>query len=123
MANLIPLSQLVRDQNYDLQDVFDPTGLPAYAGTEKVGTVRGALAEDGGKLRDLILDAGGWFSAKHVLVPVGLARIMDSMTRDQVKAMSEYVEGQAYSHETQVTDERVLRGSTETIPAVNMPGA
>lgn len=127
MANLIPLAQLQADHNYDFGDAFDPTGLPAYAGSEKVGTVRGALSEDGGKLRYLILDVGGWFSAKQVLVPVGLARIeddgvyVDSMTRDQVKAMSEYRDGQEYTYETQVADERVLRGGTETIPSVTMP--
>ena len=127
MANLIPLAQLQADHNYDFGDAFDPTGLPAYAGSEKVGTVRGALSEDGGKLRYLILDVGGWFSAKQVLVPVGLARIeddgvyVDSMTRDQVKAMSEYRDGQEYTYETQVADERVLRGDTETIPSVTMP--
>ena len=127
MANLIPLAQLQADHNYDFGDAFDPTGLPAYAGSEKVGTVRGALSEDGGKLRYLILDVGGWFSAKQVLVPVGLAHIeddgvyVDSMTRDQVKAMSEYRDGQEYTYETQVADERVLRGDTETIPSVTMP--
>ncbi|WP_412030303.1 PRC and DUF2382 domain-containing protein [Deinococcus yunweiensis] len=129
MANLIPLAQLQADHNYDFGDAFDPTGLPAYAGSEKVGTVRGALSEDGGKLRYLILDVGGWFSAKQVLVPVGLARIeddgvyVDSMTRDQVKAMSEYRDGQEYTYETQVADERVLRGGTETIPSVTMPAS
>ncbi|GHF65882.1 uncharacterized protein (TIGR02271 family) [Deinococcus metalli] len=128
MATLIPLSQLVRDHNYDLSGVFDPTGLPAYAGNDKVGTVRGALSEDGGRLRYLILDVGGWFSAKEVLVPVGLARIeddgvyVDSMTKDQVKAMSAYHEGQEYTYDTQVADERVLRGSAETVPLVSMPG-
>ncbi|MFC3834137.1 PRC and DUF2382 domain-containing protein [Deinococcus rufus] len=127
MPNLIPLSQLKADHNYDLSDAFDPTDLPAYASSEKVGTVRGALSEDGGKLRYLILDVGGWFSAKQVLVPVGLARIeddgvyVDSMTRDQVKAMSEYRDGQEYTSETQVADERVLRGGSETIPSVTMP--
>ena len=117
MANLIPLSQLKADSSHNIgSDVFDPTDLPAYAGNDKVGTVRGALTEGGGKIRYLILDVGGWFSAKQVLVPVGLARIeddgvyVDSMTRDQVKALSEYHEGQEYTADTQVADERVLRG-------------
>ncbi|WP_295819120.1 DUF2382 domain-containing protein [uncultured Deinococcus sp.] len=128
MTKLIPLSQLVREHNYDLGDVFDPTGLPAYASGEKVGTVRGALTEDGGKLRYLIVDVGGWFSTKEVLVPVGLARIdddrvsIDSMSKEQVKEMSEYREGQDYSSETQAADERVLRGGTQTVPLVSMPG-
>ncbi|WP_309572867.1 DUF2382 domain-containing protein [Deinococcus sp.] len=130
MASLIPLAQLRADHGYDLgTDVFDPTGLPAYAGQqEKVGTVEGALTEDGGKLRYLILDVGGWFSTKRVLVPVGMARIeddgvyVDSMTREQVKDMTEYREGQDYPAESQATDERLLRGGTETIPSVTMPG-
>ncbi|PYE48389.1 PRC and DUF2382 domain-containing protein [Deinococcus yavapaiensis] len=121
MANLIPLSDLVRDRNYDFRSegIYDPTGSPAYgANGQKVGTIRGAMAEpDSGRLRYLVVDVGGWFTSKEVLVPVGLARIeddavyFDTLTKDQVKAMQEYRNGQDYGYDAQLSDERVLRGS------------
>ena len=69
-----------------------------------------------GTVRQFIVDVGGWFSSKSVLVPVGHARIddggvyFDSLTKDQVKQMSEYTPGQVYADETRTADERVLRG-------------
>jgi uncharacterized protein (TIGR02271 family) len=119
MARLTPLNQLVKDNAYDLgESTFDPTNLPAFAmNGEQVGMVKGALADDKSKIRYLIVDVGGWFSSKQVMVPVGLGRIeddgvyIDSLTRAQVKDLSGYVEGQEYTSETQVADERVLRGT------------
>ncbi|MVN88873.1 DUF2382 domain-containing protein [Deinococcus sp. HMF7620] len=116
MARLIPVSELVRDRSYDLGDTYDIVGRNAYAVDEKVGTVREALTDDGGQIRYLIVDVGGWFSAKEVMVPVGMARIeddgvyLDNLTKDQVKGLSGYVAGQDYDYEAQVGDERILRG-------------
>ncbi|MFC6659599.1 PRC-barrel domain-containing protein [Deinococcus multiflagellatus] len=117
MARLIPMSELVRDRNYDLGDTYNVVGQTAYGyGGEKVGTVREALTDDGGQIRYLIVDVGGWFSAKEVMVPVGMARIeddgvyFDNLSKDQVKGMSGYVAGQDYEYEAQVADERILRG-------------
>lgn len=128
MSRLIPLSDLVRDHNYDLPGDQNVIGQTAYgSGGERIGTVRELLAEDGGKIRSLVLDVGGWFSTKEVVVPVGLARIeddgvyFDSLTKDQVKGMTEYRAGTEYTYETQAADERVLRGGTETVPMVTMP--
>lgn len=122
MARLIPLSELTRDRNYDLgEGYYDPTGETAYgADGDKLGRVEGALTEEGGKIRYLIVDVGNWFSSKRVLLPVGMARFeddavyFDNLTRDQAKAMNEYVEGQDYDYDRQVSDERVLRGANYT---------
>ncbi|MFC4452199.1 PRC and DUF2382 domain-containing protein [Deinococcus sonorensis] len=120
MSRLIPLSDLTRDRNYDLSgDVYDPTGEVAYgANNEKLGTVRGALTEEGGRIRYLIVDVGSWFTSKEVLVPVGLARFeqdavyIDSLTKDQVRDLNQYTVGQDYNDDAQMADERVLRGTT-----------
>lgn len=119
MANLIPLSELSRDRNYSSEGTYDPSGKTAYAeGDKKVGTVRSAMVEpDTGKIRYLLVDVGGWFSSKEVLVPVGMARMdddavyFDNLTKDQVKDMREYRAGDDYNADAQNSDERVLRGN------------
>ncbi|MFC6617595.1 PRC and DUF2382 domain-containing protein [Deinococcus radiophilus] len=128
-TQLVRLSDLSRDDQmtfFNDADVFNPIGSTAYgANGEKIGSVRDALvvANTGG-IRFLIVDAGGWFSSKEVLVPVGHARIDDSgvyfdtLTKDQVGSMQEYRYGETYSDDvyTQdqfVQDERVLRGTMD----------
>ena len=118
MAKLVPTSDLVRDRNYDLAgDYYTVAGQTAYgASGEKIGTVRESLTEDGGKLRYLVVEVGGWFSSKAVALPVGQARLeddgvyFDSLSKGQVGAMSEYHVGQDYHDEAQVADLRVLKG-------------
>lgn len=122
-TSLIRLSDLSSDASYNLNDssIYNPVGSAAYGyGGEKVGTVRDALVEPGtGRIRFLLVDVGGWFSSKEVLVPVGHARIddngvyFDNLTKDQVKAMSEYRADQVYSEDMMDTDERVLRGVSD----------
>lgn len=124
--SLIRLSEL-NHTDYNLNDsqIYNPVGGTAYGyDNEKIGSIRDALVEPGtGKIRFLLVDVGGWFSSKEVLVPVGYARIddngvyFDNLTKDQVKAMSEYREGDAYSAEMMDTDERVLRGTGDTAAA------
>ncbi|UBV45054.1 DUF2382 domain-containing protein (plasmid) [Deinococcus taeanensis] len=121
MARLIPISELVRDRNYDLGDTYNVIGHHAYGlNGERLGTIREALTDESGRIRYFIVDAGGWFTAKEVMVPVGLARIendgvyFDSLTRDQVKDMSSYTADQTYDYDAQVADERVLRGVTHS---------
>ncbi|GHF97296.1 hypothetical protein GCM10017783_06420 [Deinococcus piscis] len=121
---LVRLSDLSRDEQmtfFNDSDVFNPIGATAYgAGGEKIGSVRDALvvANTGG-IRFLIVDAGGWFSSKEVLVPVGHARIddsgvyFDSLTKDQVGSMQEYRYGETYTEDQFVQDERVLRGNMD----------
>lgn len=126
---LVRLSDLSRDDQmsfFNDSDVFNPIGATAYgAGGEKIGSVRDALvvANTGG-IRFLIVDAGGWFSSKEVLVPVGHARIddsgvyFDSLTKDQVGSMQEYRYGEVYTDDQYtedqfMQDERVLRGNMD----------
>ena len=120
MARLIPLSEITTRHADALgNDYYDPTGSTAYGTNgERIGTVRGALAEaETGRIRSLIVDAGGWFSSKEVVVPVGMARIegdgvyFDNLTKDQVSGMQSYVVGQDYSQDAQYADERVLRAA------------
>ncbi|MBP2279364.1 uncharacterized protein (TIGR02271 family) [Psychrobacter sp. PL19] len=115
------MSQLIRLQDIqathrDLigDDYYDPTGKTAYgANEEKIGKIEGALVEDTtGRIRYLIVDAGGWFSSKDVLVPAGLARIIgddvffDSLTESQVEAMEVYDHDYQYSYKEQYENDR-----------------
>ena len=120
-ASLIRLSELNNDAQYNLNDtsMYNPVGAAAYGvNGDKIGTVRDALVEpETGRIRYFLVDVGGWFSSKEVLVPVGYGRVddsgvyFDSLTKDQVGSMSEYRADQAYSSEMMDTDERVLRGN------------
>ena len=117
--NLVRMSDI--DSQLDLSSggVYNPRGNTAYgAGGEKVGSIRDALVDpQSGAIQYLIVDVGGWFSSKHVLVPVGQVRFaedgayFDTLTKDQVRGLSEYHEGQTYAHENQLADERVLRAA------------
>lgn len=118
---LVRLSTLDQEHQLDLSngELYNPTGQAAYgAGTEKLGLVRDALVNPTtGQLHYLIVDVGGWFSTKHVLVPVGQARFtqdgayFDRLTKEQVRNLSEYDEHQDYAAERQQADERVLRAA------------
>ncbi len=124
--NLIRLSDVSSDATYNIkgEGVYDPTGHTAYGiNGEKIGTIRDALVDPTtGKIRYFLVDVGGWFSSKEVLVPVGQSRIddngvyFDTLTKDQVSAMSEYKVGQAYTHENTLADERVLLGVQKDAP-------
>ena len=125
MTKMTPMSDLVRDRNYDMSgdNHSDFVGMNAYGnGGEKIGTIREALTDDGGKLRYLVVEVGSWFTSKEVVVPVGLARLeddgvfFDSLSKDQVKNMNEYQVGQDYTDEQQVSDIRVLKGTDYVAP-------
>ena len=115
MSQLIRLTD-IQATHRDLigDDYYDPTGKTAYgANEEKIGTIEGALVEDTtGRIRYLIVDAGGWFSSKEVLVPAGLARIVgddvffDSLTKAQVEAMEQYDHDYQYSYKEQYEKDR-----------------
>lgn len=125
------MSQLIRLQDIqathrDLigDDYYDPTGKTAYGVNEdKIGKIDGALVEDTtGRIRYLIVDAGGWFSSKEVLVPAGLARIVgddvffDSLTKSQVEAMEVYDHDYQYSYKEQYEKDRQAFVA-DTVPA------
>lgn len=125
------MSQLIRLQDIQAthreligDDYYDPTGKTAYGiNEEKIGKIEGALVEDTtGRIRYLIVDVGGWFSAKEVLAPAGLARIVgddvffDSLTKSQVEAMEVYDHDYQYSYKEQYERDRRTFGA-ETLPA------
>lgn len=118
MANLMRLRD-IQTTHPDIlgSDYFDPTNKTAYAMSgEKLGSVEGALVDEvSGRIRYFIVDVGGWFTSKDVLVPAGLARIQgdeiyfDSLTKDQVKAMDDYDPDYNYNYEEQnVRDRKVF---------------
>lgn len=103
---------------------YNPIGKTAYGiGQEKIGKVEDALVEvDTGKVRYLVVDAGGWFFSKEVLVPAGLSRIVgdevyfDSLTKDQVEAMEAYDRDYVYSYEEQYNKDLAFYAA-DTLPA------
>lgn len=122
MARLMPLSDITAQHSDVLgNDYYDPTGQTAYGmNGDKIGTIRGALAEpETGKIRYLIVDVGGWFSSKEVVVPVGMSKFQGdevhftNLTKDQVSDMREYRMGEEYGEEAQASDERVLRAANK----------
>ncbi|AMT95955.1 MULTISPECIES: DUF2382 domain-containing protein [Psychrobacter] len=124
MSQLIRLKD-IQATHRDLigDDYYDPTSKTAYGvNEEKIGKIEGALVEDTtGRIRYLIVDAGGWFSSKEVLVPAGLARIVgddvffDSLTKDQVEAMEVYDHDYQYSYKEQYERDRQAF-TADTIP-------
>lgn len=117
MASLMRLRD-IQDTHSDLLggDYFDPTGKAAYGvNGEKVGKINGALVDDTtGRIRYFIVDVGGWFSAKEVLVPAGLARIagdevyFDSLAKDAVGSMDAYDPNYNYSIEEQTVRDKAV---------------
>lgn len=124
MSQLIRLKD-IQATHRDLigDDYYDPSGKTAYGvNEEKIGKIEGALVEDTtGRIRYLIVDAGGWFSSKEVLVPAGLARIVgddvffDSLTQSQVEAMEVYDHDYQYSYKDQYEKDRQAF-TADTIP-------
>jgi len=115
MSQLIRLKDIqATHQELIGDDYYDPTHKTAYGiNEEKIGKIEGALVEDTtGRIRYLIVDAGGWFSSKEVLVPAGLARIVgddvffDSLTKTQVEAMEVYDHDYQYSYKEQYERDR-----------------
>lgn len=125
MSQLVRLQDIQATQHEVLgSDYYSPVGKTAYGvGQEKIGKIEDALVDaNAGRVRYLIVDAGGWFTSKEVLVPAGLARIegdevyFDSLTKEQVEAMEQYDRDYIYSYEEQYTKDR-LAFSSETVPA------
>lgn len=124
MSQLIRLKD-IQATHRDLigDDYYDPTHKTAYGiNEEKIGKIEGALVEDTtGRIRYLIVDAGGWFSSKEILVPAGLARIVgddvffDSLTKSQVEAMEVYDHDYQYSYKEQHEKDRQAF-TADTVP-------
>ncbi|ADV66168.1 DUF2382 domain-containing protein [Deinococcus maricopensis] len=123
MAYLTTLSDLSRERNYNLHEdgLMDPVGQHAYAGTQRIGTVRDALVDaNDARLRYLIVDLNGEYGDRGVIVPIGFASIendgihFDTLTREQIAELHHYHDNELYSYDAQVSDERVLRGQEYT---------
>lgn len=125
------MSRLVRLQDIEATerevlgtDYYNPAGKTAYGiGEEKIGKVEDALVEvETGRVRYLIVDVGGWFSSKEVLIPAGLSRIVgddvyfDSLTKDQAEVMEAYDRDYVYNYQEQYAKDREFF-TTETLPA------
>ncbi len=119
MSHLIRLKDIQTNYASDLgQDYYDPQGRTVYgADNEKIGKIDGALVEqDTGKIRYFIVDVGGWFSSKQVLVPAGFAEFrgedevyINTLTRDRAESMDTYDEDRVYNYnDVQTHDQRVF---------------
>lgn len=125
MSQLVRLQDIQATQHEVLgADYYSPIDKTAYGiGQEKIGKVVDALVDaEAGRVRYLIVDAGGWFTSKEVLVPAGLSRIegdevyFDSLTKEQVEAMESYDRDYVYSYQEQYQKDR-LAFAHETVPA------
>ena len=125
MARMMNLNDAAAQTNLDLSTsstgtFYDPSGKPAYGSDgSKVGKVDSAILDsNSGKMRYLVVDTGGWFSSKQVLVPVGMARLeddgvyFDGLTKQQVKDMRSYTVGDDVTEEDEAHNAGVLTGTT-----------
>lgn len=102
--------------------VKDIKGLDLYVNDDKVGSVNDILVDDRGEIRYLIINTGNWLVGKHVLLPIGFARIdynanrvyAKNLTKSQVEALPEFKEDMTvdYDHEERVRG--VYRGMGTT---------
>lgn len=125
MSKLVRLHDIEANHREVLvEGYYNPIGSTAYGlGEEKIGKVQDVLVEaDTGKIRYLVVDVGGWFFSKEVLVPVGLSRIVgddvyfDGLTKDQVEAMEPYDPDYSYSYQEQFDKDRAFYAA-DTLPA------
>lgn len=116
---LIGTKDYAQQRGYQMDDTtYDPSGQPVYGSDgSKIGSVYSALVEENSaKIRYLVVNTGGWFANKRVLVPVGMARVeddgvyLDKLTKDQVGSMREWREGEDVSYDHERHNDAVLRG-------------
>lgn len=118
MSQLIRLNDIQSNYGSELgQDYYDPVGRTVYgANDEKVGKIDGALVEsDTGKIRYFIVDVGGWFSSKQVLIPAGFATFRDddvyisNLTSNYAESLESYDESRTYNYDdVKAQDQRVF---------------
>jgi uncharacterized protein (TIGR02271 family) len=84
---------------------------------DKVGRVSDLICTDGGQIRFLDVDLGGFFNPRHVALPIGAAQVdrerdvvwITGLTKDQIKALPDY-DGDARAIDTDY--ERRVSGLT-----------
>lgn len=119
MIQLVRLKDIQTNYQSELgNDYYDPQGRTVYgANNEKIGKIDGALVEEGtGKIRYFIVDVGGWFSSKQVLIPAGFAEFrgddevyINSLTRDYAENLESYDENRGYQYDdVKAQDQRVF---------------
>jgi len=105
----------------------DIKSLDVYTeGSDKIGSVDDVLVDESeGRFRYLVVDTGGWFSGKKVLLPIGLARIdysanrvyVNGLTKQQVENLPEFTNNLAINQDY---EDQVRRGysmgTTDTVP-------
>ena len=100
MANATYASRLrFLDANDVHDDVVDYDGLDVIgADGDKIGNLDGFIIDaERGRLYHLVVDSGGWFASREVLVPIGHARIAANrralivdLTRDALQRFPEF---------------------------------
>lgn len=103
----------------DQADEYDLTNFEVIArGDEKVGTVASILVnEDNNRIHYLVVDTGLLWFGKKLLLPIGLVEIVymdrrvyvESLTKEQVKALPEYTNGQPTSSNHEDNHEEQIR--------------
>lgn len=124
MSQLVRLNDIQSNYSSELgQDYYDPVGRTVYgANDEKVGKIDGALVEsDTGKIRYFIVDVGGWFSSKEVLVPAGFATFRDddvyisNLSRNYAENLEAYDDNRTYTYDdVKAQDQRIFTNEFAT---------
>jgi uncharacterized protein (TIGR02271 family) len=90
--------------HFDGDDIKD---LDLYSGDQRVGSVDDVMVDEDGRFRYLVINTGGWFFGKKVLMPIGRARIdynarrvyADGLTKEQVENLPEFSEDMQLDHD------------------------
>jgi uncharacterized protein (TIGR02271 family) len=91
-------------------------------GDEKVGRVEDLVCTTDGQIRYLDVDLGGFFSQRHVVLPVGAAQVdrerdvvwITGMTKDQIKALPDYDGDESRIDDRYESNVRGVYGSAAT---------
>jgi uncharacterized protein (TIGR02271 family) len=86
----------------------------------KIGSVSDALLDDSGRFRYLVIDTGLWIFGKHVLLPIGRAKMnyderrvyVSGLTREQVDNLPEYSDDMTVDYNYEERVRKVYRPQT-----------
>ncbi|MFC4640278.1 DUF2382 domain-containing protein [Deinococcus hohokamensis] len=133
MPHLHRLSEISSRHSQDFQDagIHNPVGQTAYiSGGQTIGRVADALVDDTqSRIRYLVVDQDGGDINGAALIPIGLARLedngvfFDDLTSGQYSSLHRYSENEEYTFEHQNSDERILRGATESAATTSATSA
>jgi sporulation protein YlmC with PRC-barrel domain len=116
---LVKVNSYYSDYNQSAFSEYDITKFRVITkGDEKVGSVANILFdENSGQLRYFVVDTGFWVLGKKVLLPIALGRIVymdrqvyiEELTKEQVKALPEYMDSITVDHEYEKRVRSILR--------------